>query len=183
MDKKIVRTGIGVFIFKDGKFLMGQRRNSHGDGTWSIPGGHLEFGETFEDAAKREVLEETGLKIKNIRFGAVTNDYFKKENKHYVTVWVLSDWESGEAYVVAYDLDKFLAAGADIDPTGLANKLLESGWAYVVADNLDKFLAAGADPTGLANKLLESDRAYVVADNLDKFVAAGADESALWEAL
>ena len=76
-----------------------------------------------------------------------------------------------------------MAAGADIDPTGLANKLFESGWAYVVADNLDKFLAAGADPAGLANKLLESDRAYVVADNLDKFVAAGADESALWEAL
>ena len=153
MDKKIVRTGIGVFIFKDGKFLMGQRRNSHGDGTWSIPGGHLEFGETFEDAAKREVLEETGLKIKNIRFGAVTNDYFKKENKHYVTVWVLSDWESGEAYVVAYDLDKFLAAGADIDPTGLANKLFESGEAYVVADNLDKFLAAGADESAIREVL------------------------------
>ena len=106
MDKKIVRTGIGVFIFKDGKFLMGQRRNSHGDGTWSIPGGHLEFGETFEDTAKREVLEETGLKIKNIHFGAVTNDYFKKENKHYVTVWVLSDWESGEEQIV--EPDKFV---------------------------------------------------------------------------
>jgi 8-oxo-dGTP diphosphatase len=102
MDK-IARIGIGVFVFKNGKFLMGRRRNAHGDGTWSIPGGHLEFGETFEDTAKREVLEETGLAIKNVRFGAVTNDYFRDEGKHYVTVWVLSDWESGKEHITEPD--------------------------------------------------------------------------------
>lgn len=102
MDK-IARIGIGVFVFKNGKFLMGRRRNAHGDGAWSIPGGHLEFGETFEDTAKREVLEETGLAIKNARFGAVTNDYFRDEGKHYVTVWVLSDWESGKEHITEPD--------------------------------------------------------------------------------
>ena len=102
MDK-IARIGIGVFVFKNGKFLMGRRRNAHGDGTWSIPGGHLEFSETFEDTAKREVLEETGLAIKNVRFGAVTNDYFRDEGKHYVTVWVLSDWESGKEHITEPD--------------------------------------------------------------------------------
>ena len=102
MDK-IARIGIGIFVFKNGKFLMGRRRNAHGDGTWSIPGGHLEFGETFEDTAKREVLEETGLAIKNVRFGAVTNDYFRDEGKHYVTVWVLSDWESGKEHITEPD--------------------------------------------------------------------------------
>lgn len=102
MDK-IARIGIGVFVFKNGKFLMGRRRNAHGDGTWSIPGGHLEFGETFEDTAKREVLEETGLAIKNVRFGAVTNDYFRDEGRHYVTVWVLSDWESGKEHITEPD--------------------------------------------------------------------------------
>lgn len=105
MDK-VARIGIGVFIFKDGKFLMGRRRNAHGDGTWSIPGGHLEFGETFEDTAKREVLEETGLAIKNVRFGAVTNDYFKNEDKHYVTIWMLSNWESGKEQIT--EPDKFI---------------------------------------------------------------------------
>lgn len=103
---KIARVGVGVFIFKDGTFLMGQRRNAHGDGTWSIPGGHLEFGETFEDTAKREVLEETGLVIKNVRFGAVTNDYFESEEKHYVTIWMLSDWESGVEQIT--EPDKFV---------------------------------------------------------------------------
>ncbi|HUD06214.1 MAG TPA: NUDIX hydrolase [Candidatus Saccharimonadales bacterium] len=106
MDTKIARIGIGVFIFKDGKFLMGRRKGSHGDGHWSIPGGHLEFGETFEDTASREVLEETGLEIRNVRFGAVTNDYFKDEGKHYVTIWVLSDWASGKEQLT--EPDKFI---------------------------------------------------------------------------
>ena len=97
------KVGIGVFIFKDGKFLMGQRRGSHGEGSWSIPGGHLEFGETWVETATREVKEETGLEIKNIRFGAVTNDYFPIENKHYVTIWMLSDWSSGEPAILEPD--------------------------------------------------------------------------------
>lgn len=107
MKENLVRVGIGVFIFKDGKFLMQQRVGSHGAGTWSVPGGHLEFGESFADTAKREVKEETDLEIKNIRFGAVTNDYFAEENKHYVTVWMLSDWANGQEYIV--EPDKCLA--------------------------------------------------------------------------
>lgn len=90
------QVGVGVFIFKDGKFLFQLRHGSHGAGTWSLPGGHLEFGEAFEATARREVKEETGLEIENLRFGAVTNDYFADEHKHYVTVWVLSDWASGQ---------------------------------------------------------------------------------------
>lgn len=90
------RVGIGVFVVKDGKFLLQQRTGSHGEGTWSLPGGHLDFGESFEDTARREVFEETGLEIKNVRFAAVTNDLFEKEDKHYVTIWLLSDWASGE---------------------------------------------------------------------------------------
>lgn len=98
--QKNARVGVGVFIFKNGKFLMGQRRGSHGADTWAVPGGHLEFGENFEETAEREVMEETGLKIKNIRFGAVTNDHFKDEDKHYVTVWLLSDWASGKEKIM-----------------------------------------------------------------------------------
>jgi 8-oxo-dGTP diphosphatase len=96
MEHPNVRVGIGVFVFKDGKFLIQKRQGSHGEGTWALPGGHLEFGESFEDTAKREVKEETDLNIKNLRFGAVTNDHFVEENKHYVTIWMLSDWQSGE---------------------------------------------------------------------------------------
>ncbi len=107
--EKIARIGIGVFIFKDGKFLMGKRMGSHGEGSWSVPGGHLEFGESFADTAKREVLEETGVNIKNVRFGAVTNDYFENEQKHYVTIWMLADHESGEATIL--EPEKFVNQG------------------------------------------------------------------------
>lgn len=100
MEKPQVRVGVGVFVFKDGMFAMMQRKGAHGEGTWSVPGGHLEFGESFEDTAKREVEEETGMVITNVRFGAVTNDFFETENKHYVTIWVLSDWQSGELMIM-----------------------------------------------------------------------------------
>lgn len=100
------RVGVGVFIFKDGKFLMGQRRGSHGEGTWSLPGGHLEYGETPEETAFRETKEETGMTIQNIRFGAVTNDFFPQDNKHYVTLWMLGDWKGGDPAIT--EPDKFI---------------------------------------------------------------------------
>lgn len=95
MTDKNVRVGIGVFVFKDGKFIVLKRHGAHGAGSWSLPGGHLEFGESFEDTARREVKEETNLDIKNVRFSAVTNDHFVDESKHYITIWMLSDWDSG----------------------------------------------------------------------------------------
>ncbi len=100
------RIGIGVFVIRDGKFLMGHRKGSHGAGHWSIPGGHMEFGESFEDTAKREVMEETGLSITNVRFGAVTNDVFESEGKHYISVWVLSDSLEGDPAIT--EPDKFV---------------------------------------------------------------------------
>ncbi len=105
-EELIPKVGIGVFIFKDGKFLMGQRQGAHGADSWSIPGGHLEFGESPEETAIREVREETGLEIKNITFAAVTNDVFAEENKHYITIWVKSEWASGEPTIV--EPDKFV---------------------------------------------------------------------------
>jgi len=82
---------------------MMQRKGSHGAGTWSVPGGHLEFGESFEDTARREVLEETGVEIVNVRFGGITNDIFESDGKHYVTIWMLSDWKYGEERIMEPD--------------------------------------------------------------------------------
>ncbi|MET7393053.1 NUDIX hydrolase [Dactylosporangium sp. NPDC005572] len=104
-----VRVGIGVFVIRDGRFLMGQRRGSHGAGSWSVPGGHLEFGESFEQVAAREVAEETGLTVVNLHFGGVTNDVFTDEDRHYVTVWMLGDCPEGEPEVL--EPDKFTRQG------------------------------------------------------------------------
>jgi 8-oxo-dGTP diphosphatase len=94
-----VKAGVGVFIFKSGKFLMQKRKGAHGKDTWSVPGGWMEFSESFEDTAKREVMEEVGLKIKNVRVAGVNNSYFKEEGVHSVTIWVMSDYMSGTAII------------------------------------------------------------------------------------
>ena len=96
----VPRVGIGVIVLKDGKVLLGKRRGAHGAGSWSFPGGHLEFNEKLEDCARREVWEETGINIKNIRLGRFTNDIFESEGKHYVTLFLVADWESGTPRVM-----------------------------------------------------------------------------------
>ncbi|MBU0707571.1 NUDIX domain-containing protein [Patescibacteria group bacterium] len=90
------KVGVGVCIIKDGKVLWGKRKNSHGASHWCFPGGHLEFNESWEECAKRETLEETNLHIKNVRFATATNDTFSAEKKHYVTIFMLADFDSGE---------------------------------------------------------------------------------------
>ncbi len=102
-DGKNVRVGVGVFIRKDGKVLMGKRKGSHGEGHWGLPGGHLEFNEEIVECAIREVKEETNLKVKNIHFGALTNDIFKKEGKHYITIYMVCDYSSGKLKIMEPD--------------------------------------------------------------------------------
>ena len=94
MMERSPKVGIGVMVIKDGKMLLGKRKNAHGEGTWSYPGGHLEFGESWEACSKREVMEETGIQIKNLRFGMVTNDVFEKEHKHYITIFIVADFDA-----------------------------------------------------------------------------------------
>jgi len=82
------RVGISSMVIREGKVLLGRRKGSHGAGRWSTPGGHLEYGETVEACAKRELLEETGLKAKSITFGPYTNDVIAPDGKHYITLFV-----------------------------------------------------------------------------------------------
>ena len=97
MENKDLRpkVGVGVLVFKDGKILVGKRYGSHGAGEYAFPGGHLEYMESFEECVKREVMEEVGIVVNNVRFLNVSNlDTYKP--KHYVNVEFTADWESGE---------------------------------------------------------------------------------------
>jgi 8-oxo-dGTP diphosphatase len=94
------KVGVGVIIRKGNQYLMMRRKNAHGEGTWCFPGGHLELNEEIEECARREVIEETGLKITNVRFAAITNDIFTDEGKHYITIFMQSDYESGEPTIM-----------------------------------------------------------------------------------
>jgi 8-oxo-dGTP diphosphatase len=88
-----VRVGLGVFLLsplQPGKTLLGLRNGSYGSGTWGLPGGHLEFGESFSRCAAREVLEETGLDIaeSQIEFVTGTNGVWHADGLHYVTIFM-----------------------------------------------------------------------------------------------
>jgi 8-oxo-dGTP diphosphatase len=92
--------GVGVVIVRDGQVLLGKRMGSHGAGTWALPGGHLEFGETPEACARRETLEETGLRLRSVVPAAYTNDIMQAEGMHYVTLFVQAVPEPGEPQVL-----------------------------------------------------------------------------------
>lgn len=82
------RVGVGVILENaSGEILVGKRKGSHAP-YWSIAGGHLELGETFESAAIREVEEETGLCINRPRVVAITNNLetWQESGLHYVSV-------------------------------------------------------------------------------------------------
>jgi len=107
------KVGIGIMIFKEGKVLLSQRKSSPGSGEYAWPGGHLEYMESFEECAKREVREEAGIEIQNIRFLRLLN-LKTYAPKHYVDIGLVADWKSGEPQVLEpekcetwnwYDLD------------------------------------------------------------------------------
>lgn len=109
IEKKKVGIGFGVMLFKKGKVLLGRRHidpqkadsELHGEGTWTMPGGKLEFGEPFEDGAKREVLEETGIQLNDTKVICVNND--KNKHAHFVTIGLFSDAFKGEPKVMEPD--------------------------------------------------------------------------------
>lgn len=92
------KVGVGVIIVNDeGKVLIGKRTGSHAP-YYSIPGGHLELGETFEQAAIKEVKEETNLSIENPKVICITNNLktFALEGQHYISIILLAKEYSGK---------------------------------------------------------------------------------------
>lgn len=102
-ETKRVKVGEAVYIINHlGQVLLLKRKGNHAPGTWCPPGGKIELGESFLDCAKREVLEETGLRIKSIAILGVTNDYYNKDN-HWVSVNVLAKGFSGQPEIMEPD--------------------------------------------------------------------------------
>lgn len=94
------KVGVGVYIFNSkNEILFLRRQGAHGEGSWCPPGGHLEYGESFVDCARREVLEEVGVQIKNVKFFGLTNDIFD-EGKHYITIAMRAEIKSGKPKIM-----------------------------------------------------------------------------------
>jgi len=107
--KEKIGVGCGVMMLKDNKVLLGRRHEDpdkadselHGEATWTMPGGKLEYGESFEEGASREVHEETGMTLKNSQIFCVNND--KNEHAHFITLGLFSDNFEGEPKVMEPD--------------------------------------------------------------------------------
>ena len=95
------KVGVAIIITRNDQVLLMKRKGVHGMGTWSTPGGHLEFGETPEQCAAREAKEEVGLDVVDIRFRAVTDDVFEETGKHYVTLWMKGITTSNDPMIAA----------------------------------------------------------------------------------
>ncbi|RLI97866.1 MAG: ADP-ribose pyrophosphatase [Candidatus Aenigmatarchaeota archaeon] len=103
------RVGVGVLLLNDGNVLLGQRHEDpekadselHGEGTWTLPGGKLDFHEGIRECAAREVLEETGIKLGSTRVISVSNDTVP--DKHFVTIGFLCEDFEGEPKVMEPD--------------------------------------------------------------------------------
>jgi 8-oxo-dGTP pyrophosphatase MutT (NUDIX family) len=89
------REGVGAILVRDGRVLVGLRRGTHGRGTWSVPGGNREPGETAEETALRELREEAGLGGADPGAVATTLDDFDGRLR-YRTTFVLLGWAGGE---------------------------------------------------------------------------------------
>ncbi|MFA7169487.1 MAG: NUDIX domain-containing protein [Candidatus Paceibacterota bacterium] len=102
MPDEIVRVGVGVLVMNaEGKILLGKRKSKLGEGTFSLPGGHLEFGETPEECAKRELKEETDLDGSDFEVISLSNDIAYE--KHYITIGVIVRKFSGEVKIMEVD--------------------------------------------------------------------------------
>ncbi len=88
--------GTGVWIRKDGKVLLGLRSGKYLPGTWCIPGGKLEMYEEWDDGARREALEETGVEIGEMRLAAILDDRNPDAGTHYISMHFVADWREGE---------------------------------------------------------------------------------------
>lgn len=95
-EKKRPHVGIGVIVVKEGKVLLGKRKNGHGIGNWVFPGSHLEHVENIGDCALRGLFEETKIKGISLHLGPWTHDII--EDTHYVTLFVFVDLFQEESH-------------------------------------------------------------------------------------
>lgn len=99
--KDYIGVGCGAFILNDkGQLLLQLRNKAPEKEYWSIPGGRVELFETFENAVKREVKEETGAEVEVIRLLGICDHIIKSEERHWVSPSYLCKITEGEPKIM-----------------------------------------------------------------------------------
>ena len=97
-DRPVV--GVGAVVVHEGRVLLVRRGAAPSRGLWAVPGGALELGETLQQGAEREILEETGVAIR-AREPVCAFDFFERDGDgrirfHFVIVDVAADYIRGD---------------------------------------------------------------------------------------
>jgi ADP-ribose pyrophosphatase YjhB (NUDIX family) len=126
---------VSASIFRDGKILLVRRARSPAKGSYSLPGGRVEFGETLHAALHREVDEETALRIEIVDLAGWREVVpGTAGGGHYVIMSFAARWTSGEP-VLNEELDdfKWLAPDAlgDLKITDGLPQMVEAAWRLI----------------------------------------------------
>ncbi|MFA7243794.1 MAG: NUDIX domain-containing protein [Patescibacteria group bacterium] len=111
MSEQRTKVGVGVMILRGGKILLGLRNEDaekasselHGEGTWTMPGGKMDFQEKLVDLCFRETKEETGIEIAKDKLKLISIQENITADKHFITLGFLSENFSGEPKVCEPD--------------------------------------------------------------------------------
>ncbi len=107
------KLGASACVWKNGKVLLIQRAKPP-IGLWSLPGGHVEFGETTATAAARELLEETGVSADLTEFVGLYEVISKKPSLHYAIACYCGHWKSGDAVAASDALNTAWVLQSDL---------------------------------------------------------------------
>jgi len=121
--------GVGVLIERDGEYLLIRRAADPDKGMWSVPGGLVEIGERVKDAAVREALEETGLRVEIVdRLGVVdkiVRDEVGRVRYHFIIVQFLARIVEGEVRAMDDALEARWAGLSELPSIELTASLRE----------------------------------------------------------
>ena len=97
---EVPQIAVGAIVTKGRRVLLVKRKKAPGKGLWAIPGGSVELGETLQQAAEREIKEETGLTIRAgdpvYAFDTIEEDERGDIKFHYVIIDLMADFVGGE---------------------------------------------------------------------------------------